>query len=126
MTAETAQWTLDVHDVPKMARFWAAVLDYEVQMGDDEGAHLYSAAGGRPTVWLQPTTEPKRSKNRCHPDLRPQDGDVEAEVHRLLELGAGHVDVGQRDDDPFVVLQDPEGNEFCILRSEPRLHRSRE
>lgn len=51
-----------------------------------------------------------------HPDLRPADGDVDAEVRRLLDLGATHADVGQSPDDPFVVLRDPEGNEFCILR----------
>jgi hypothetical protein len=42
------------------------------------------------------------------------------EVHRLLDLGASHADVGQQPDDPFVVLADPEGNEFCLLRNEPR------
>ena len=72
------------------------------------------------TVWLQNTDTAKPAKNRGHLDLRPTDGDVEAEVDRLLALGARHVDVGQRADDPFVVLADPEGNKFCVLRREPR------
>ena len=64
-------------------------------------------------------TSDKYGKNRNHPDLRPVDGDVEAEVARLTALGARHVDVGQTESDPFVVLADPEGNEFCVLRRDP-------
>src|SRR4051812_29021932 len=124
MVAELAQWTLDVHDVARMARFWAAALGYDVDHGEDDGASLFAPGGGKPTLWLQRTSTAKSVKNRCHPDLRPQDDDVRAEVERLLELGARHVDVGQGDDEPFVVLQDPEGNEFCVLRSEPRLRRT--
>jgi hypothetical protein len=57
-------------------------------------------------------------KNRNHPDLTtPGDPDVEAK--RLVALGATAVDVGQKDDDPFIVLADPEGNEFCVLRRSP-------
>ena len=54
-------------------------------------------------------------KNRLHLDFRPDDQD--AEVARLLALGARRVDVGQTGDEPWVVLADPEGNEFCILSS---------
>jgi hypothetical protein len=118
-----AQWTLDVQDVELMGRFWGQALGFKLDMGDDGCAKLYpppDAPADVPTVWLQHTTAAKRVKNRWHPDLRPEDGDVEAEVERLLELGARQVDVGQRDDDPFVVLADPEGNEFCVLRREPR------
>jgi hypothetical protein len=58
--------------------------------------------------------EPEESKNRLHIDLRPDD--QAAEVDRLIALGASHVDVGQGDV-PWVVLADPEGNEFCVLQS---------
>jgi hypothetical protein len=118
-----SQWTLDVHDVHRMADFWSQVLGYEIQMGDDGNAHLYPPAGAATetlTVWLQASADPKRDKNRNHPDLRVSDGSVEDEVERLLTLGARHVDVGQTDADPFVVLADPEGNEFCLLRNPPR------
>ena len=71
-------------------------------------------------MWLQVVAAAKRDKNRNHPDLRPADGDVDAEVARLTQLGARRVDVGQSAADPFVVLADPEGNEFCILRRDPR------
>lgn len=123
MVSWISQWTLDVHDVHRMADFWSQVLGYEIQMGDDGNAHLYPPAGAATetlTVWLQASADPKRDKNRNHPDLRVSDGSVEDEVERLLTLGARHVDVGQTDADPFVVLADPEGNEFCLLRNPPR------
>ncbi len=116
MVARLDQWTLDVRDVPAMARFWAAVLGYRI--GDD-GQHLWPPPGaGRhaPTVWLRPVDAPTPGKNRGHPDLVPTDGDVDAEVQRLLALGARRVDVGRSGDEGFVVLADPEGNGFCVLR----------
>lgn len=123
MVSRFVQWTLDVQDSAKMATFWAAALGYTVDRGDDGHAMLYppdDAPPDVPTLWLQASAGPKQDKNRNHPDLRPGDGDVEAEVQRLLGLGARHVDVGQSDGDPFVVLADPEGNEFCVLRRDPR------
>ena len=72
------------------------------------------------TVWLQPVAERKQEKLRLHLDLRPEDGDVEAEVRRLEELGATRADVGQTGEETFTVLADPEGNEFCVLHQEPR------
>ena len=141
MTARLEQWTLDVRDVAAMARFWAAVLGYRI--GDD-GQHLWpppDAGAHAPSVWLQPVDEPTPGKNRGHPDLVPVDGDVDAEVERLLGLGARRVDVGQSGDEGFVVLADPErvlrdprgtracgpgpsrpsqGNEFCVLRGRRR------
>ena len=114
MGARIGQWTLDVRDVALMARFWAAALGYRI--GDD-GQHLWPPPGSRaPSVWLQPVDEPTPGKNRGHPDLVPTDADADAEVARLLALGARHADVGQESDEGFVVLADPEGNEFCVLR----------
>ncbi|WP_083441556.1 VOC family protein [Nitriliruptor alkaliphilus] len=68
----------------------------------------------------------RRARDRSHartgttPDLRPDDGDVDREVDRLLALGASRADVGQTGQEAFVVLADPEGNEFCVLRRAPR------
>ena len=122
--ARIAQWTLDVHDTARMASFWSAALGYRADYGDDGCAKLYppeDAPEFALTVWLQRVDAPKRDKNRNHPDLRPADGStVEDEVARLIALGARPADVGQRDDDPFVVLADPEGNEFCVLRNPVR------
>jgi catechol-2,3-dioxygenase len=119
----TGQWTLDVHDVPRMATFWSQVMGFEVDAGNDGCATLW-AAGQEPavTIWLQRVDEAKQTKNRCHPDL-VVDGDVDAEVERLLALGATRADVGQTGAEGFVVLADPEGNEFCLLRSDPRRRR---
>jgi|SRR6185312_5099205 hypothetical protein len=113
-----AQWTLDVHDVEKMAIFWSQALGYRIQLEDGgTNAHLIPPEDGPGalTVWLQPTDAPKAGKNRDHMDLVAEDGDVEAEVERLVGLGARRADVGQKGDEGFVVLADPEGNEFCIL-----------
>jgi predicted enzyme related to lactoylglutathione lyase len=118
MTSRIAQWTLDVHDVTLMTDFWSQALGYEVEKSVEDSIHLLppdDAGAGALTVWLQPTSHPKRDKNRNHLDLRT-DGDVDAEVERLVGLGARRIDIGQSDTDPFVVLADPEGNEFCVLR----------
>jgi hypothetical protein len=117
MVARIRQWTLDVVDVARMAQFWSAALGYRV--GDD-GQHLWPPpdAAHALSVWLQPVDEPTPGKNRGHPDLSP-DGDGEAEVERLLALGARRVEIGQTGDEGFIVLADPEGNEFCVFR-EPR------
>ena len=114
MTVRFAQWTLDVHDVEQMLTFWSAALGYDI-----DGDHLRLppvAEPGSPTMWLQRTDTVKRDKLRGHVDLYVvADGDVATEVDRLVALGASHVDVGQTGKEGFVVLADPEGNEFCIL-----------
>ncbi|WIM93079.1 VOC family protein [Actinoplanes oblitus] len=114
MTSRFTQWTLDVDDVRRQAAFWSAALGYEIEYGPDGDAHLLPPDGGL-TVWLQPSAAGKSAKNRNHPDLVATDGDVSAEVARLLALGATRADVGQTGDEPFTVLADPEGNEFCLL-----------
>jgi Glyoxalase-like domain len=122
MGVRVGQWTLDVCDVETMTRFWASALDYRI---DDDGQHLRPPPGAdpcAPSVWLQRVDEPTPGKNRGHPDLVPDDGDADAEVERLLVLGARHVDVGQSGTEGFVVLADPEGNEFCVLRRRPPGH----
>ena len=114
MTSRIAQWTLDVQDLGRMAEFWSQVLGYEIDRQPDGTTHLVPPAGGEPSVWLQSSAEPKQGKNRNHLDLRAPNQAVE--VDRVLGLGATRVDVGQTGEEPFVVLADPEGNEFCILR----------
>ena len=61
----------------------------------------------------------EEGKNRNHPDLVAVDGDVDAEVERLVGLGARRADVGQSGTENFEVLVDPEGNEFCVLHHPP-------
>ena len=105
---------VDATDPARLARWWAEVLDYrllyeapdEVVIGRDEKTY--------PGLVFVPVPEPKAGKNRLHIDLNPDDR--EAEVERLVNRGARHVDVGQGDDVDWTVLADPEGNEFCVLR----------
>jgi hypothetical protein len=123
LVSRIAQWTLDVQDVAVMARFWSAALGYRVVPDDDgRSVHLHPPEEARdeaPTVWLQACAGPKTGKNRDHPDLACP-GDAEAEADRLVALGATRVDVGQPADAGFIVLADPEGNEFCVLRGRDR------
>ncbi|MCM0677395.1 VOC family protein [Micromonospora phytophila] len=120
MVVRVAQYTLDVADLDLMAGFWAAALGYEVDAGGDGSAKLYPPlrTAGAPTVWLQGSGTPKRGKNRLHLDV-VADGDPRDEVARLIALGARPTDVGQSGDEGFVVLTDPEGNEFCVLDRAP-------
>ncbi|MEE6263846.1 VOC family protein [Plantactinospora sonchi] len=117
MTAFVTQYTLDVQDVDLMARFWSQVLGYRV-VRRDGSVKLWppeDAPATVPTILLQPTASVKTGKNRLHLDLAVRGGAAAAEVERLIGLGARRTDVGQRGDEPFVVLVDPEGNEFCLL-----------
>lgn len=113
MTSRISQVTIDVHDAERMGEFWSAVLGYTMERRDDGSILLNPPSGGEPTVWLQTGAPPKAGKVRCHVDLRTID--AATEVERLLRLGAGRADVGQRGDEGFDVLADPEGNEFCVL-----------
>jgi catechol 2,3-dioxygenase-like lactoylglutathione lyase family enzyme len=123
MTARISQVTLDVRDVTRMSQFWAAVLGYEAVTGGDGCATLHPPQGGEPTLWLQAVSDPTPGKLGCHMDLRCTD--PSAEVRRLIGLGATRADVGQRGDEGFDVLADPEGNEFCVLHAPaPRRPRS--
>ncbi|MFV2112717.1 VOC family protein [Micromonospora sp. LOL_025] len=120
MVVRVAQYTLDVVDLDLMAGFWAAALGYAVDAGGDGSAKLYPPADrvGAPTVWLQGSGTAKHGKNRLHLDV-VADGDPADEVSRLIGLGARPTDVGQRGDEGFTVLADPEGNEFCVLHRSP-------
>ncbi len=123
MSARIAQLTMDAQDPARQAVFWSHALGLRVVAGDDGAAKLYPTPGsapGSPSVWLQPTSASKREKLRLHLDLRPAAGvTVEAEVQRLIGLGARRADVGQSGSERFTVLSDPEGNEFCVLHLDP-------
>jgi hypothetical protein len=105
---------VDAIDPARLGRWWAEVLDYrilhdapdEVLLGPDEQTN--------PGLVFVRVADTKHGKNRLHIDLDPDDRD--AEVERLVNMGARHVDVGQGDDAAWVMLADPEGNEFCVQR----------
>ena len=123
MVSTIAQWTLDVQDVSLMSSFWSEALGYRSRRLTGWEIKLLPPDGAAETalsLLLQQIAGPKTTKNRAHPDLITLEGDVDAEVDRLIGLGAKRVDVGQNGDEPFVVLADPEGNEFCLIRGDPR------
>lgn len=125
---------IDCLDIHAQARWWAQVLDGEIVYEDDE--EVCVIPGGLPDGYdveapipaerwhrqspglvFVPVPEGKQVKNRLHIDLAAHvDDDREAQIQRLLGLGATRVDVGQDDEQvTWTVLADPEGNEFCIL-----------
>lgn len=109
----TIEWVLiDCVDLDVMTEFWCNALDLEHVATGPSGGHMLVAAdrSGR-RLGLLPSGAAKTSKNRVHFDLRPDD--QAAEVNRLEALGARRTDVGQGDV-PWVVMADPEGNEFCL------------
>ena len=109
-------WVIvDCVDVAGMSAFWSAALDFEqVRVRPFGGRVLAAKDGSKRRLAMFPVDEVKTGKNRVHFDLRPDD--QEAEVRRLEELGARRVDIGQAETS-WVVMADPEGNEFCVLRA---------
>ncbi len=116
MTSVFGELCIDCHDAERLARFWCQVLDYDI-LDRDEGYVEIGKEGKLPTILFAPVPERKTVKNRLHIDVNPVDRDQGAEVERILALGASRADVGQGDDVSWVVLADPEGNEFCVLRT---------
>jgi predicted enzyme related to lactoylglutathione lyase len=104
---------VDAANPALMARFWAAVLDYEIVFEQPDEVVIARDRETYPGIIFVPVPESKTVKNRLHIDLNPDNQD--AEVARLLALGAKRVDVGQSDEVTWVVMADPEGNEFCVL-----------
>ena len=124
MTSKFTELAIDCADPSGLAQFWCSVLDYEVQDEDDGIVTIGPpvVAEGKnhrgpvpPTLTFARVAEGKTVKNRLHLDVSPADRDQDEEVRRLLDLGARHADVGQTGEESWVVLADPEGNEFCVL-----------
>lgn len=119
MVSTLTEVAVDCADPHALARFWCAALGYEVQEVDEAegfvsvGPAPGAGRSGAPTLGFARVPEAKAGKNRLHLDVRPDDRDQEAEVERLLALGATRA--GGDEGLPWVVLRDPEGNEFCVL-----------
>jgi catechol 2,3-dioxygenase-like lactoylglutathione lyase family enzyme len=114
MTSKLTEVLIDCADTESQAAFWCDVLGWKVVDGDGGSIEIGDGEDGV-TIVLQPVPEPKTIKNRIHLDVVAVGGDQDAEVQRVIALGATRVDIGQGDV-TWVVLADPEGNEFCILR----------
>jgi len=106
------QTVISAVDPVALGQWWAEALGWVVVCDDPNEFEIRPAADRMPGIMFEPVGEPKHNKNRLHLDFRPDD--QAAEVHRLIGLGASHVDIGQGDVS-WVVLSDPEGNEFCVL-----------
>ncbi len=104
---------VDATDPARLARWWAEVLGYKITFEAPDEVAIARDEHSSPGLVFVPVPEPKQVKNRLHIDLNPDD--QEAEVERLVDMGARRTDVGQGDDVTWVVLADPEGNEFCVL-----------
>jgi predicted enzyme related to lactoylglutathione lyase len=118
MPVRFSELIVDANDVERLADFWSAVLGWERRTTDDPGdAELVAPDGSLPTILFTQVPEPKQVKDRLHIDVSPSAGsDQAAERERLLALGAVEVDIGQGDVS-WIVFADPEGNEFCLLRT---------
>ena len=108
---------VDAADPARLGRWWAEVLSYPI-LHEGNGEIMIGADLGMPCLYFTPAHEGKVGKNRLHLDLTPDDQD--AEIERLVNMGARHVDIGQGAVQ-WVVLADPEGNEFCVLKAQDPL-----
>ena len=121
MACRISELVLKCRDPEVLARFWCEVLDFVeldreeqvlIEIGPREGF-----GGPQPTIILSRTDEPEPAKPRLHIDVNATDRDQDAELERLLKLGARPADIGQTGKESWHVLADPEGNEFCLLKA---------
>ncbi|NQX36433.1 VOC family protein [Herbiconiux sp. VKM Ac-2851] len=124
MAARISHTTIDSRDALAQSVFWSAVLGFAEDPDDpnvpgDDECMIFSSDGTQRLLFIE-VPEAKELKNRLHLDLEPEAGSTrDEELERLLQLGAREVDDRRRaDGSGWVVLADPEGNEFCILRSQ--------
>ena len=120
--------TFDCHDPVRQAAFWATALSYKegaaFQVADAEATLIEDPSGTGPALLFIPVPESKVVKNRVHIDLGPETS-IEVEVERLTAAGAHAVSTVQEPEsteDPWIwtVMQDPEGNEFCVCEPQSR------
>jgi catechol 2,3-dioxygenase-like lactoylglutathione lyase family enzyme len=121
MACRIGQLVLKCRDLDALARFWCEVLDFVelereadvfIEIGPREGF-----GGPQPTLFLIRDDDPENQHARLHIDVNPTDRDQDAELERILAAGAELVDIGQPSEASWHVLVDPEGNEFCLLKS---------
>lgn len=121
MACRISELVLQCRDPEALAGFWCDVLDFVVLDREDDGSVEIGPregfGGPQPTIILSPSDEPKKAKSRLHIDVNATDRDQDAELARLLSLGARPADIGQTGEEAWHVLADPEGNEFCLLKA---------
>jgi predicted enzyme related to lactoylglutathione lyase len=112
---------IDTYDLPGLARFWTQALGWRVLSERDQEIVIGPDVTAPVGICFMPVTDPKTVKNRVHLDLTTSAADRDAEIERLLALGARRVDIGQTGQESWTVLADPEGNEFCVVRPKETL-----
>ena len=122
MASRISHTTFDCRDAFALSTFWKQVLRYGDVPGDpNEPGHeecMIIGPGGEPRLLFIQVPEAKQVKNRVHLDLEPTDRTRDDEIDRVISLGATPLhDLRKDDGSGWLVLADPEGNEFCILRS---------
>lgn len=118
MSLRWEQAVIDAIDPVALGQWWAEALRWTVVNDDPEAFEIQEEADRLPGImFLRVGGAKQSSKNRLHLDFRPDDQQLE--VRRLIDLGAQRIDVGQGDVS-WVVLADPEGNEFCVLSAPVR------
>ena len=124
MTSRISHTTIDSRNAYQQSVWWAQVLGMREDPQDpnepaDEECMIFFSADGRTRLLFIDVPEGKQAKNRLHFDLRPTDATRDEEVARLLGLGATEAaDHRRPDGSGWVTLSDPEGNEFCVVRSD--------
>ena len=120
MACRISELIIDCRDPEALAAFWCEILGFKVLGREGEAVEIgppEGSGGLQPALVFDRTDEPKTGKLRLHFDVNATDRDQDAELERLLAAGARHADVGQTGEESWVVLQDPEGNEFCLLHT---------
>ncbi len=115
MTCRIAVISIDAVQPRVVAHFWREALGWDEIQADDTVMTLLPADGSGPIIEIGAVPEAKSAKNRLHLDVRADGSSTSEELQRLLNLGARRIDVGQGPEVSWVVLADPEGNEFCLL-----------
>ncbi|RBY82171.1 VOC family protein [Geodermatophilus sp. TF02-6] len=119
MACRLSEIVVDSRDPEALAAWWAEVLGYRVLSREEDAVEIGPEAGfggPAPTLVFDLVADPSPGKPRLHLDLNATDRDQDAELERLLALGATRADVGQTGEESWHVLADPEGNPFCLLR----------
>jgi hypothetical protein len=122
MACRISELVLECREPRTLAAFWCEVLGFVVLESDEDDGSVEIGpregfGGAQPTIIFVPRNELVTQKSRLHIDVSATDREQDAELERLLALGARPADVGQTGQESWHVLADPEGNEFCLLRT---------